>query len=415
MSKLRKNSSTSSKPPSSDIVKPEAQGNGGKGSRRTKRKPGGQLGHRRHNRQAFSASEIDEVIEYELDSCPDCGGSLRGSKEAPRVIQQVELRDVPVVFGEYRSPNYWCPRCRRVQYNPISREIRKAGLCGPRLTALVGFMKGSCDASYSTIQTFLQDVLSIRISRGQIAKLVQKVSQSVKPAYESLQAGLPGESRLNVDETSHKENGQRLWTWCFRASKYTVYRIDPSRGSDVLFAVLTNAFGGVLGSDYFSAYRKYMDKTDTRVQFCLAHLIRDVRFLTTLRDRVTKNYGERVLNGLRQLFRLIHRRETMTPLAFKLAIERVRDRLVRTVKQAPQRNEPKNIAKRFKKHAAAYFEFITTPDVEPTNNLAEQALRFVVMHRRITQGTRSEKGRRWCERIWTMRATCKQQSRSLFT
>ncbi len=53
--------------------------------------------------------------------------------------------------------------------------------------------------------------------------------------------------------------------------------------------------------------------------------------------------------------------------------------------------------------------YITTPDIEPTNNLAEQAIRFVVIDRRITQGTRGESGRQWCECIWTAIATCAMQ------
>jgi len=71
------------------------------------------------------------------------------------------------------------------------------------------------------------------------------------------------------------------------------------------------------------------------------------------------------------------------------------------------------LATRFRKHGRAYFQFITTPGIEPTNNLAEQAIRFVVIDRRITQGTRSETGRRWCERIWTAAATCVQQGRNI--
>lgn len=70
---------------------------------------------------------------------------------------------------------------------------------------------------------------------------------------------------------------------------------------------------------------------------------------------------------------------------------------------------------RFREHGEAYFRFITTPGIEPTNNLAEQAIRFVVIDRRITMGTRSETGRRWCERIWTTIATCAQWGRSVFT
>jgi transposase len=80
----------------------------------------------------------------------------------------------------------------------------------------------------------------------------------------------------------------------------------------------------------------------------------------------------------------------------------------------PATNHCRNLAKRFEEHGESYFRFITTPGVEPTNNLAEQAIRFVVIDRLITQGTRSETGNRWCERIWTVLATCTQQGRSVF-
>ena len=80
----------------------------------------------------------------------------------------------------------------------------------------------------------------------------------------------------------------------------------------------------------------------------------------------------------------------------------------------PKCKQARNLAERFRKHGDAYFRSITTPGVEPTNNLAEQAIRFVVIDRRMTQGTRSETGKRWCERIWTIIATCAQQERSAF-
>jgi len=245
-------------------------------------------------------------------------------------------------------------------------------------------------------------------------KLIGKVTASLAGMYDDLLACLPGESRLNVDETGHKENKARLWTWCFRAELYTLFKIEPSRSSAVLIEVLGKDFDGVLGCDYFSAYRKYMREFGIAIQFCVAHLIRDVKFLTTLPDAVTRAYGERVLNGLRRLFRVIHQRENMSPQQFQRALERARQKLLAVGKRAPQRAEAQNLAHRFRKHGAAYFRFITTPGVEPTNNLAEQAMRFVVIDRLITQGTRSERGRRWCERIWTAIATCAQQSCSVF-
>ncbi len=72
------------------------------------------------------------------------------------------------------------------------------------------------------------------------------------------------------------------------------------------------------------------------------------------------------------------------------------------------------MAKRFRENGQAYFRFITTPGIEPTNNLAEQAVRFVVIDRRITQGTRGKKGRETNERLWTVIGTCAMQGRSAF-
>src|SRR5665213_1563641 len=100
---------------------------------------------------------------------------------------------------------------------------------------------------------------------------------------------------------------------------------------------------------------------------------------------------------------------------FQTRLEAARDGVLRAGEQdVPASRHAQAMAKRLRKHGKSYFTFVTTPGVEPTNNLAEQAIRFVVIDRHITQGTRSEGGQRWCERIWTVIATCSQQGRSVF-
>ena len=71
----------------------------------------------------------------------------------------------------------------------------------------------------------------VTISRGQLAKIIAKVSRALERPYEELLDDLPGQARLNVDETGHKQNGQRQWTWCFRAGLYTLFKIDPTRSA----------------------------------------------------------------------------------------------------------------------------------------------------------------------------------------
>src|SRR5262249_58945600 len=150
-------------------------------------------------------------------------------------------------------------------------------------------------------------VARVTISRGQLAKVIAKVSEALAGPYGELLRALPSEPILNVDETGHKDRGQRLWTWCFRAELYTLFKIDPHRSADVLVEVLGQEFEGVLGCDHFSAYRRYMREWGVLIQFCLAHLIRDVKFLTTLPGQQERAYGERLRESLRTLFGVIHR------------------------------------------------------------------------------------------------------------
>jgi transposase len=410
----RKDSSTSSKPPSSDIVKPPKppppEG-------RDKRRIGGQPGHPKHERVAFPPEAVNAgTFDHRLDVCPACGHSLRPALTIPpRVVQQVDVREVPVSIQEHRSHPAWCPRCQKMHAAPLPPGIARGGLVGPSLTTLIAYLKGACHASFSTVRKFLRDVVRVTISRGELARIIAKVSRALERPYEELLGALPDEARLNVDETGHKQNGQRQWTWCFRAGLYTLFKIDPSRSGDVLIEVLGTEFNGVLGCDYFSAYRRYQREFGVLLQFCLAHLIRDVKYLTTLPDARDRAYGERVREALKSLFAVIHRREELPAVAFRGELEAARAEVLRCgTSEVPETKHSRNLAKRFEAHGESYFRFVTTPGLEPTNNLAEQAIRFVVIDRLITQGTRSEAGNRWCERIWTVIATCTQQGRSVF-
>jgi transposase len=411
----RKDSSTSSKPPSSDIVKPPKppppQG-------QDKRRIGGQPGHPKHDRAAFPPEAINGgSFDHRLDFCPGCGHDLLPAPTlAPRVVQQVDIAEVPLSIQEHRSHPAWCPHCRVMHQAPLPPGIGRGGLVGPSLTTWIAYLKGVCHASFSTVRKFLRDVVQVTISRGELARIIAKVSRALEQPYQELLDDLPGQARLNVDETGHKQNGQRQWTWCFRAGLYTLFKIDPTRSGDVLIEVLGAEFDGVLGCDYFSAYRRYHREFGVLLQFCLAHLIRDVKYLTTLPDPRDRAYGEGLREALRSLFAVIHRREGLPSAEFQSQLEAARAEVMRRgTHEVPDTKQSRNLAKRFETHGESYFRFLTEAGVEPTNNLAEQAIRFVVIDRLITQGTRSEVGNRWCERIWTVIASCVQQGRSVFS
>jgi len=408
---LKKNSTTSSKPPSSDIVKPPRPGP--TGGKRRKRRGGGQPGHKRHTRPLFPPEQVDRTWIYAWETVPANWKPLSRF----RVVQQVELVEKPYRVTEHRARLYRNVATGQVLAARLPEEVRRGGLLGPRLTALVAYQKGACHMSVETIRRFFADVLHLPISHGQVVKTVQKASEALRPCYEQLQSVLPQQAYLGIDETGHPERARRLWSWCFHVpgqGRFTWFHIDPSRGSKVLKRYLGKAFRGIIGCDYYAAYRKFLRETNVWLQLCWAHLIRDVKYLTTLLDPVTQRYGRRLLAKIKVLFRTWHRRRQMPEKPWRRAAAKARRALLDVARREPARSEAQNIARRFREHGDAYFTFLDRPGIEPTNNGPERQIRFLAIDRKITQGTRGEAGRRWCERIWTVLATCAQQGRSAF-
>ena len=408
IARLQKNSGNSSKPPSSDIVKPL------KVIRRLgkKRKRGGQRGHRRFLRQPFDIEQVDEVIEYEFKD-----KDAKGLKPLDEwfIIQQIELPDKMYRVIEHRARKYLDPATGQIHIAPIPDEVRKGGLLGTGFTAATAFMKGGCHMSYTTIQKFLKELMKLDISRGMLCKAVRKVSQSLQPAYDHLAERLPYESQVGVDETGHHDEGKLHWTWCFDTPDYSLFKIDESRGSNVLEKMLGKDFSGVICADYWGAYRKYARLFDVPVQFCMAHLIREVRFLAEHNAKKLSCWANALLGWLKKLFVTLHRRDKLTDKGFDRSMQKIKDGFLRRMRRPPNHTLAKKLARRFRgKAAESYFRFLAEPGVEPTNNGTERQIRPVVIDRRITQGTRGDAGMRWCERIWTTLATCKKQERNVF-
>ena len=407
-----KDSHNSSKPPSSDIVKPPK-----KPSLR-KRRAGGQQGHAPQQRPPFNPGDIDFLKRHAHESCPQCGGPVEQLPTPGPVLVQVELVQKPMRITEHRGSACHCHACRQDFTQPIPPEVSGAGTFGPRLTAYVAYLKGACHASFSTIQKLLHETCGLRISRGALARLCQRIARSLQVSYEELRRELPRQPSLNIDETSHRENGRWQWTWAFRAPQFTLFHIDPTRSASVLQRLLGEEFSGTIGSDYYSGYRSYLTSHPrANAQFCLAHLVRDVKFLESLPDAADQQFAQELLAELKELFRLWHARsEAADAAAFHAALVAQGERLERVaIERAPNTRASRKVARRFEKHAEHYLRFTRMPGLEPTNNRAEQAIRQVVIDRHVTQGTRSERGRAWCERIWTTIATCRQHDRHLLS
>ena len=406
VAKLSKNSSNSSKPPSSDIVKPP-KGDNPKGPRRQ----GGQPGHRGVNRPPFRPDQINRVEELHPPACPQGHDGTLEPVGDPKIQEVAELRENPLEITEYRLHGYRCSVCGRIVWPELPPGVVEGQLFAPRLQALIAYMKGSLHASYTGLEEFCREVLDIDVARSHLCNTIARVSDALRGPHEELAQHLPTEPILNVDESGWKDRGLMYWIWIFCTSAISFFCIAKSRGSKVLQDVLGKAYGGTIVSDFFSAYVKYANRLQ---QFCLAHLIRDVKFLTTLPGEGDKRFGERLLVEFKRLFHFWHVREKIPKERFDRIMLRIKDRVLRLAESCAlgERSKARTLARRLVKHGDAIFRFLFDPAVEPTNNAAERGIRAAVIDRRITQGSRSLMGREWNARIWTVLGTCRKQGRS---
>ena len=168
IAQLSKNSSNSSKPPSSDIVKPP------KGKRsKQRRRQGGQPGHPGINRPPFTRDQIDQTLALPAGACA-CGCQRRGKTlDQVRIHQFAELRDDPLLVTEYRLQGHVCPRCGQIGWTQLPDGVIEGQLFGPRLQALIGYLKGSLHASYSGLEAFCRDVLNIHVARSHLCNVIK--------------------------------------------------------------------------------------------------------------------------------------------------------------------------------------------------------------------------------------------------
>jgi hypothetical protein len=411
IARLEKNSSNSSKPPSSDIVNPQPANN-----KKKKRNIGGQIGHPKYNRALFGTDEIDRTVIHKI-SVEEVGRrGLIVLDKTESVLQQIDLPAKLYTVIDHHVQLYVDPNGEIVKAK-LPKDIRKTGLFSVKMIAFAGYLKARGHMSYSTLQSLFNDIMDLDVSQGFLAKIcTKKLSPALQPAYAEVGDFIRNAPVVGTDETGHKNPAYKsAWTWCQQTPQAVFFHISNSRASQVLLDIFGRDYSGVITCDYYSANKKFIRLSNALVQYCWAHLIRDIKFLLTLSHKTLKSWAKTLLAVLRKIFRLWKTRLCRHFGRYKKSIEKLKGLFLQKVRRPPDHSEAINIKNRFVDGVdKCYFLFLERDGVSPTNNLSEQAIRFVVIDRRVTQGTRSWAGMRFCERAWTVVATCARHKRSVY-
>ncbi len=419
--RLGQDSSTSSRPPSSDPPKAQAQRRGpgappgrGDGERRQQ---GGQPGHPGHHRARLPEERVDRVVDVAPTACRGCGTTLSvgpaGGSPAAERVQVVELPPVRAEVTEYRLAVRRCGFCGVVTRAARPAEVG-AGSFGPRLQAVAALLVGRYRLSRREAVACLAELGEVELSVGALAQLEQVTSAALAPVVEEVAATVRQAAVANLDETGWWQGNRRAWLWTMVTETLTLFRLDPSRSKAVAQDLLGADWAGIVGSDRYAAYR-YLPLE--RRQLCWAHLIREFRKLAVYNQQ-QRPLGERLLDLSSRIFAAWHRFGAgaidrpallleLAPLQadLELALEAGLD--------PPHASVAGALCGNLLDHWPALWTFAHVEGVEPTNNVAERALRPAVLWRKGSFGTQSDAGSRFVERLLTVAASCKQQGRGL--
>ncbi len=384
---------------------------------KSRRKAGGQPGHPGHHRELVPLERVDTIVDLAPDTCRHCAQRLhaRHGVGDPRRHQVTELPAIAAHITEYRCHRRECPACGRTTLAPLPDEL--ASQFGPQLTALIAYLTVVCRLPRLVVQRLLEGAMQIPISLGSTQHAWEEASAAVAGPYQELQDTLASQPVLNADETGHRTNGAKRWLWTLVAPTFIFYTIATSRGADVLTRLLGATFGGILGSDRLPTYTTY----STRLrQFCWAHFTRNLLSAQDLAMTASANrFCREALTLQRQLFRLWHRfrgdpRARGAPItrheliAKVLPIEKKFFALGERFVNAAH-DDVRNLARALFVHHQHFFTFVHEDGVEPTNNVAERALRTAVQWRKIMFGNRSAEGELAVARLLTVTRTCQLQ------
>jgi transposase len=303
------------------------------------------------------------------------------------VTQITEIPEPKAQVIEVRQYTVICPGCgqHHLAEPPAGLELNRS--FGARLETTVVYYRQEQHMSYERTQAAMLNLHGVEISQGGIDHMMQRAGQAAQPAVEAIQTAVQHSQVVNSDETGARVDGQTWWHWVFCTLTAVLHVIEASRAAQVIWAVMDEVEAEVWGSDCLPAQLKAKAK---RRQLCLAHQLRNLQAVV---DRYPALWWAKAMQALfRAAIHLYHQRAELPPDQFHQRVTRLEQLCDWLLKRPLSQPAAVKLLRRYRKHRHSLFVFLDRPDVPPTNNVSERALRPAVVHRKVTGGFRSEWG-----------------------
>jgi len=371
-----KNSRNSSVPPSSDQNRPVKTK-----SLRAKsgRKQGGQPG--REGTTLKMTSQPDQIIDHSPNYCTHCGDDLSGLTGIKvRTRQVVDIPPIVPHWVEHRVFQKQCS-CGKVVEGDFPVNVTAPVSYGNNVTGLIGYWHGRQYIPFARMKEVFNDIFNLPISEGGIHYLLKRLSTKALPAYQMIKERLLNSPAVGTDETGVKVNMAKHWFWTWQDKNNTFIVHSDNRGMKTIDQNFVNGFEkSILIHDCWRSHFKTAAKGH---QVCIAHLLRDLNYLTekyshrwsvdfkTLLNKALKVKNEMAINDYRQPYQPRTDLEKAVGKMISLPIDNKYAELV-------------SFQKRMARYSNYLLLFLKNPRVPADNNASERAIRNVKVKQKIS-------------------------------
>jgi len=373
-----------------------------------KRKRGQQRGAKGHGRKRRDNLPVEEeFIELAQDQqcCPCCGLPLDpicGTQDSE--VVEVEVR---AYRRKYRRRRYQrtcsCEGLPKIISAPVPPKLIEKGGYGISFWVTILLGKFLFQRPLSRILAELGTNHELNISQGTVTDGLKKIAPLFTPLYEAIIDRNISQGHWHADETRwlvfveiEGKVGYRWYLWGFCTRDTVVFRLEPSRSSNVVLDHFGDQATGILSVDRYSAYKVLLKHGRILLAFCWAHVRRD--FLAVFKDRSGhKQWAIDWVKKIGQLYALNKKRLKLldTP-EFEIAQQNLQDAVDEMAICCNQQlDDPKlsdacrKVLESLKRHWSGLVLFVAHPEIPMDNNHAERQLRNSVVGRKNYYGTAS--------------------------
>jgi transposase len=362
-------------------------------------KLGAKVGHKKWGREQPTPTE---TIEYCETDCPRCNHKLGNPFKTDHKITEETPDPQPVIVTEHLINHYKCKHCGKII---IPKVKLPRGRFGYNLQTEIALLNVDSRLPLNKICTNLQTNHKLNITDAHICKMLRRIGKKLSNEQQKNILLLRASPFVHADETGLRVDGKNYYLWVFTNGKTTVFIITKTRSKKTIKEILGENYPGTIICDGWSAYSTYTKQ----IQRCWAHILREAKYLTE-KIPLFKMFYERLCEMFSQIKELLKQ-----PIEKrKPEYEKLHKQLQEILDCMDSHREYKKLATKIRNGGKHWFTCLLYPNIQPTNNLAEQTIREPIIRRKIFGCLRNQKGAETFSILTSLITTWKQQGLDLF-